>query len=83
MFESTFSRPIGFFRRFRCKRLKMFGLGRLAGLRAMGKTIRSSMFQYASGAGSRDWQSSPSVSWRRGAPGRSGPTKDGNGVSRE
>src|SRR5450759_1620194 len=50
MFESTFSRPIGFFRRFRCKRLKMVGLGRLAGLRPMEQTIRSSMFQYASGA---------------------------------
>src|ERR1035437_5973865 len=37
---------------FRCKRLKMVGLGRLSGLRPMEQTIRSSMFQCAtSGAG--------------------------------
>src|ERR1035437_5796381 len=59
MFESTFSRPIGFFRGLRCKRLKMVGLGRLGRLRPTEQRIRSSMFPYASGAGSRDWQSKP------------------------
>jgi len=68
MFESTFCRPIGLFPGFRCKRLKMVGLGRLGRLRPMEQAIRSSMFQNTLAAQvSRAWQSSPSVSRRRGA----------------